>query len=123
MIHQRLREHVESEAGPADREAFVAFLKDTNGSILGGIRGYSHWKWLYISHFWVDPNSRSMGLGSELLQIVETEALKRGCRGVYVDTFDRRARNLYVKNGFQEFGSLVDFPPGSTRFFLQKRIL
>ena len=51
----------------------------------------------------------------------ETEALRRRCVGVHLDTFDFQAPGFYERMGFEVFGVVEDHPPGHRRLYLQKR--
>jgi len=87
---------------------------------LGGVDGYTHWRWLYVSHLWVDDAVRGEGVGSHLMNAIETQARLRGCRAAWLDTFSFQAPGFYESIGYQRFGELPDFPPGSRRHFLWK---
>lgn len=39
---------------------------------------------------------------------------------LYLDTFDFQARPFYERHGYEVFGTLDDYPPGHSRFFLRK---
>jgi ribosomal protein S18 acetylase RimI-like enzyme len=56
-----------------------------------------YWGWLNILALWVSPDLRRRGLGSQLLTRAEAEALARGCRGVYLDTFTYQNVALYTR--------------------------
>lgn len=121
-IHRTLKAEVEAEVGPSDRKALILSAHDESGELRGGLRGYSHWKWLYISHLWVDIGARAHGLGARLMMRAEDEARAQGLMGLYVDTFSPRAARFYEKNGFVETGRIQDFPPGRSRIILSKRL-
>jgi hypothetical protein len=50
----------------------------------------------------------------------EAEAIRRGCRGAWLDTFSFQARGFYERPGYSIFGTIENFPPGHRRFFLKK---
>ena len=50
---------------------------------------------------------------------MQTEALRRGCRAAYLDTFSYQARPFYEKLGYEVFGTLDDYPLGHQRFFMR----
>jgi GNAT superfamily N-acetyltransferase len=56
------------------------------------------------------------------MQQAEQEAMRRGCREMWVDTYAFQARSFFEKLGFTVFGRLdgpaLIFP----RFFLKKRL-
>ncbi len=53
---------------------------------------------------------------------IENHAWLRGCRGSWLDTFSFQAPRFYQAIGYQQFGELPDFPPGSRRHFLWKSL-
>jgi len=61
-------------------------------------------------------------VGRALLRAAEREATGRGCRHVYLDTFDYQARPFYEREGYTVFGVQEDYPPGHRRFFMQKAL-
>lgn len=120
-IHENLKDEIEFDLKlEAKRSPFVAIVHDPDGVFRGGLRGFSHWNWLYISHIWIETAFRSGGLGAQLLMHAEHEAKKRKLSGLYVDTFNLQTRDFYIRHGFKEFGRIPNFPPGQTRFFLVK---
>ena len=90
--------------------------------ILGGVDGYTHWRWLFVGHLWVRDDVRGQGIGRQLVNMIEHEALLRGCGAAWLDTFSFQAPAFYQGIGYREFGQLHDFPPGSNRHFLWKRL-
>jgi GNAT superfamily N-acetyltransferase len=121
-IHDHLRQHIELEVGASERCALTITAKDDKGVLLGGARGFSHWRWLYISHLWVDKSARSLGLGAKLISSIESEAKTRSCAGLYVDTFSPKARDFYIRQGFEDFGRLDEMPLKGARYYLKKRL-
>jgi GNAT superfamily N-acetyltransferase len=111
----------EATAGPEDWRA-LAVLARSGGVVIGGLRGYSHWSWLFVNQLWVVEQARSRGIGSELMARAEAEAATRGCVGVHLDTFDFQALPFYEQLGYEQFGRLDDFPPGHNRYFLVRRL-
>ena len=51
-----------------------------------------------------------MGIGARLLKSAETEAKKRRCKYVFLDTFSFQAPDFYKKYGYQERFVLEDYP-------------
>jgi GNAT superfamily N-acetyltransferase len=90
--------------------------------ILGGASGDTHYGWLYLSALWVDEGVRGRGWGRRLIRLFEEEGIARGCHGAWVDTYGFQAPVFYERVGYREFGRLDEFPPGSARHFLSKRL-
>ena len=95
---------------------------DSHGNIIGGILGGTYWGWMYIDVLWVDESHRKMGVGSKLLAEAETEAVRRGCHHVHVDTMSWQAPDFYKKHGYGVIGILPDIPSGNQKYLLMKAL-
>lgn len=102
------------------RLCFVVQTPDQD--IVGGVLGLTYWDWFYIELMWVKDELRGQGYGRRLMTIAEDEARKRGVKNAYLDTFSFQAPTFYKKLGYKVFGELQNFPPGHTRYFLQKQL-
>ena len=110
-------------AGPEGWQRLAVLLRNADGGVAAGLLASTHWNWLFVSHLWVGEALRGQGIGRTLLEAAEQEAVRRGCEHAWVDTFSFQARGFYERLGWERFGQLADFPPGHTRYFLQKRRL
>jgi len=111
----------DQHAEPEHYQRLVLFARDASERIVGGLLGYTHWRWLFVENLWVDESLRGLGVGRDLMQAAEDEAHRRGCQHSYLDTFDFQALGFYQKLGYELFGQLEDYPLGHTKYFLQKR--
>src|SRR5204863_4299308 len=77
-------------AGPMDYSALMIGARDADKKIIGGLVAHvqSGWKWMHVHRLWVDESHRRAGIGRLLLEAAETEARKRGCLHVGVETFE-----------------------------------
>jgi GNAT superfamily N-acetyltransferase len=98
------------------------FLRAADQTLAGGLLGDTYWGWLYVRVLWLDERVRRQGLGEQLLQAAEQEALRRGCRHAHLDTMSFQALPFYEKQGYTVFGVLEDLPAGHSRIFLQKKL-
>lgn len=112
----------QADVGPAERKALAVLVRDGKGLIVAGISGYTAWGWLYVQWLFVAESHRGQGLAGQMLAAAEAEAIKRGCRGAYIDTFNPQALNVYERAGYRVFGALPDFPKGRSRSFLSKTL-
>ena len=87
---------------------------------MGGAYGRVNWTWLDVSLLWVAAGDRNQGLGSKLLEEIETAAVARGCTCAHLETFGYQARPFYERHGYEVFATLDDYPPGHQRFFMRK---
>ncbi len=93
------------------------------GDAVGGLCGYSILRHLFVELLFVPENLRLAGWGTALMKMAEAEAAKRGCVGVWLDTFSFQAPGFYERLGYSIVGEIEDFPPGHSRFFLAKKVL
>ena len=108
------------DVGPRDYEPLVLALRDADGAVVGGAYGATMWSWLMLDGLWVDAALRGRGLGGRLLGEAEAVARRRGCRAVWLDTFDFQARPFYERQGYRVVAELEGFPPGHTHYRLRK---
>ena len=76
---------------------------------------------LFVAGLFVTDAWRGRGLGSALLSRAEIYAAVQGCGNAWLDTF--QARSFYLRQGWEVFGSLPEYPAGQTRYFMRKRLL
>ena len=107
--------------GPARPRLLVIPIRDDNGSVAGGLWGYTLFEWLHVQMLFVPQPLRRLGVGAALMASAEAEARARGCRGAHVDTFSFQAAPFYQRLGFSLFGKLGDCPPGHDRLYFHKR--
>ena len=99
----------------------AVLVRDETGAIAGGLTGRTSAAWLYVELFWLPETLRGTGLGKRMMVAAEAEAVRRGCIGAHLDTYDYQAPGFYQKLGYEVFGSIEDHPPGHTRFWMRKR--
>jgi ribosomal protein S18 acetylase RimI-like enzyme len=122
LIHN-LVSYNDTQAEKENWRGLGIFIRDEMGKMAGGLHGYTHWGWLFISHLWVAEELRGQGYGTRLVTLAEEEASRRGCQHAHLDTYDFQALGFYQKLGYEVFGVLEDYPSGHTRYFLQKHVL
>lgn len=105
---------------PVDPSPFNVVLRDDDGTIVGGCLCETRWNWMFVDVLWVGESHRGAGYGTKLLAAAEDEARRRGCTKAHLDTISFQARPFYEKLGWRLFGTLEDYPPGHTRYYLQK---
>lgn len=121
-IGDNLARFNEADVGPSGRIGLAVVLREPDGTIVGGISGYTAWGWLYVQWLWLAEAQRGAGWAGRMLSAAEDEARHRGCHGAYIDTFNPVALKVYQRQGYTPFGRLEDFPKGRTRTFLNKTL-
>jgi len=122
LLFDRLSQANVERTGDGRIVRLCVTARDSGTALMGGVYGEIYWGWLNILALWVSPQLRRRGLGTQLLSRAEVEALAKGCRGVYLDTFTFQSVALYTRAGYEVFGTLEQFPNGHSRHFLRKRL-
>lgn len=99
------------------------FVRDLNDKVVGGIVGDIFGNWVYISLLWVAESLRNQGYGSQLVNLLESEAIKLGCNSAHLDTYSFEARPLYERLGYELFAELEDYPTGFSKYFMKKKLI
>jgi ribosomal protein S18 acetylase RimI-like enzyme len=121
LLVRRLVASNDRMAPPENHERLAVFAS-ADDELVGGVSGFTHWGWLFVSHLWVDETRRRRGLGSDLMDEIERAAALRGAQAVHLDTYDFQALGFYEARGYRVFGQLADYPPGHTRYFLTRNL-
>jgi GNAT superfamily N-acetyltransferase len=95
---------------------------DSDG-VAGGLYGTTWMSYLQVNLLFVPEKMRGADIGRKLIMEAEAEAIRRGCSAATLDTFSFQARGFYERLGYSVFGTLDDYPPGHSRFYLTKRLV
>lgn len=113
----------EARTGRDDYRPLILVIQDPAGQVIGGLWGRTAYDWLFVELLFVPESLRGRGLGADLMQRAETEAVGRGCHSAWLDTFEFQARGFYERLGYMCFGELQDYPVGSARYFMTKVLI
>jgi len=101
-------------------QPILVFLRNEQHQVMGGAYGWANFGWLHIRVLWLREDQRQRGWGTRLVQATEAEAIKRGCRHSYLETFSFQALGFYQKNGYRVFGELEKVAGDHKWYFLKK---
>lgn len=116
-----IRGHNDSLLGPTDRKDVFIPITAEDGSVDGGLIGYTGRGWLYVELLFVPDRLRGQGIAAKLLALAEEEARTRGCIGAYIDTINPVACRTYERAGYSVFGRIEDFTKSYDICWLIKR--
>src|SRR5262249_40374497 len=117
LLNDALYQFNARATGVGDGRTLAIFIRDASGPIRAGIHG---WTWAgtgFVQAIWVHEDLRQRGLGARLLQAVEDEARRRGCRELHLDTHSYQAPGFYRRCGYEAIGELPGWPANTTRIF------
>lgn len=120
VIGDLIRSYNCSKREAAESEPLNLYVEDDSGELMAGIVAETFGNWLEIEYLFVKEDLRGQGIGSQLLQQAESEAKKRNCRSVFVNTYQFQAPTFYEKQGYKEVFTLRDYPYTGQRHYYQK---
>src|SRR5688572_32846981 len=87
-------------------ESVSAFVRDGEGRIVGGCHGWTTLGYVHIDVLWLKEDLRRKGYGRKILEAIEGEAKRRGCKLAELETLSFQSLEFYLKNGYTIFGEL-----------------
>ena len=110
--------------GISDHRPLAVVVQDpATGETVGGVSGRTSLGLLFLDVFYLPARFRGSGLGSRILEMVEEEGRKRGCRAAVLYTISFQAPGFYQRHGWRIFGEIPCDPPGTSRIFMTKELL
>jgi len=98
-------------------------VRQPDGEAVGGVEAGTAYGWLYVHDLWLPENCRGQGLGTQLMDAIEAEAVERDCKNAWLSTFSYQAKPFYLKRGYVEFAKLDNYPASNQLFFLRKPLI
>lgn len=120
VIGDLIRSYNRSKREAAESEPLNLYVEDDSGELMAGLVAEAFGNWLEIEYLFVKEDLRGQGIGSQLLQQAESEAKKRNCRSVFVNTYQFQAPAFYKKHGYKKVFTLKDYPYTGQRHYYQK---
>ncbi|MEX3945977.1 GNAT family N-acetyltransferase, partial [Paraburkholderia sp. BR10937] len=105
------------------RPLAVSVSHPETGEIVAGLLAGTNYGQLHVLVLFVQEELRGAGIGSRLMLLAEEEACRRGCSGAWLDTYSFQARAFYERLDYTVFGTIDNYPPGHSRFFMKKPLL
>ena len=102
-IYEMLKEYNLNHRETSQNTPVGVFLEDASGGKLAGLTGETFGNWLCIQFLFVSESLRGQGIGSRLLDAVESEARQRGCKYAFVDSFSFQAPAFYKNMDTERF--------------------
>ena len=122
IIGDLIRSYNRSKREVAESESLNLYVEDDSGELMAGLIAETFGNWLEIEYLFVKEDLRGQGIGSQLLQQAESEAKKRNCRYVFVNTYQFQAPAFYQKQGYKEVFTLKYYPYDGQRHYYQKNL-
>jgi ribosomal protein S18 acetylase RimI-like enzyme len=98
----------------------VCVARVASGEVIGGAIARTWGECCEIQQLWVAPPYRRRGVARQMIELVEAESRKRGCKLVYLETFSFQAPQLYRSVGFEVACEFRGFPDKVTKYIMRK---
>jgi len=120
LLEEQINAFNEASTGITDGKLLAVFLREADGSSLGGLFGWTWGGTCYVRFLFVPTHLRRQGYGSRLMAMVETEARARGCHQIALETHDFQAPAFYERLGFRVTGGIEAYPLGYRQLTMVK---
>jgi len=105
-----------------DVRPLSCFAEAADSRVAGGVVGRTWGECAEVQQLWVQDAARKQGLGTALMRRFEAEALSRGCKRIYLDTWSFQARDFYVALGYEIRLKIEGFGPGIIKYSLVREL-
>lgn len=123
VIQGGLADYNAAKADYRDSRPLAALVRDPDtGAAVGGMIGRTSYGLLFIDLVYLPETMRGQDIGGRLLQMMEQEGARRGCRSAFLLTISFQAPGFYERHGWMEFGRIACDPPGTVRIFMSKTL-
>lgn len=120
-IEERLYEFNAATTGHHDG-LDLGFVVEDEREVVAALAGYTWGGICEVRTLWVHPDRRGLGLGSALMTRALEEARTRGCRLMFLATYDFQAPDFYARLGFETIATIPDKPLGHTEYIMRRTL-
>ena len=121
-IDKGLSEFNEQSADLASVRPLHVVARDERGQLIGGLVGRTWGLCCEILVLWVEKNARQSGIGTTLVRHAETEAARRGCVTVFLETFSFQAPEFYSRLGYKTKHQIDGMPDGICKSYMLRQL-
>ena len=100
----------------------LGFVVEDAGEMVAAATGYTWGGICEVRALWVHPDRRRGGLGSALMTRAIDEARARGCRLMFLSTYDFQAPDFYARLGFDTIATVADKPLGHVEHIMRRTL-
>ncbi len=122
LLDDRLYEFNARATGYDDGELLSASVEEATGQTIAGVTGHTWGGCCKVTRLWVHESKRGTGIGTALMQAVETEAMRRGCEQIVLSTHSFQAPGFYEGLGFTRVAAVHGDPKDHADLFYVKRL-
>jgi len=126
FVEQQLLNSLRQDLAQSNNARFVLVAKTDQDRLVAGLVANASYGWLLIKALWVEEAQRRQGLGTSLMNQIESRGHQIGCHSAWLDTSSPPSKLFYEKLGYRQFSMLRNSPdqnPAShCRWFMSKTL-
>ena len=122
FLADRIYEFNSKATGYFDGKLLAGSIRDDAGKVIAGFSGHTWGGCCVIAHLWVHELKRGRGLGQSLVQVIEAEAMRRGCEQIVLSSHSFQAPRFYERLGYEMQAVIRDQPKGYANVVYVKRV-
>jgi GNAT superfamily N-acetyltransferase len=111
--------HGRAQAHDGNAKAISCLVRDGERVVAGGT-GRTEYNRLFVAYLWVAEDLRGQGLARRVLEALESEAAKRGCKDALIETLDDTVANLYRHLGYKAIAEVKGYVGRFNRHIMLK---
>jgi GNAT superfamily N-acetyltransferase len=119
VVSEGVFSHGRAQAWDGQAEPISCLVRDGSRVVAGG-SGRTEYQRLFVSHLWVYEELRRQGLARRILQALESQAARRGCRDALIETLDDGVASLYGQLGYRSVAVVAGYVGPFNRHILLK---
>ncbi|MCY7389463.1 MAG: GNAT family N-acetyltransferase [Burkholderiales bacterium] len=100
----------------------AVFARGATENVVGGAVGRTWGQCCELQQLWTVEEARGQGIGTQLMNRFETEATRRACWLIYLDTFTFQARPFYESRGYRVVLETQGFTNGIVKYTMHKHL-
>jgi len=119
IVSQGVFSHGRAQAWDGHAEPISCLVRDGSRVVAGG-SGRTEYARLFVNYLWVSVELRRQGLGRRILEVLESESVRRGCRDALIETLDDGVAALYGRLGYRSLAVMPGYVGRFNRHTLVK---
>jgi GNAT superfamily N-acetyltransferase len=122
VVSEGVFSHGRAQARDGNAEPISCLVRDGSRVVAGG-SGRTEYQRLFVSHLWVYEELRQQGLARRILQALESQAARRGCRDALIETLDDGVAAFYGRLGYRSVAVVAGYVGPFNRHILVKPLV
>lgn len=122
FLDQKIAEFNWARWEVSERKPIAIKITNDENEVIAGAAGRTFGDWLMINTLWVSESLRGQKVGSQVLENIESAAIKRGCKKALLDTLNFQAMPFYQLHGYEIQWTQQGYPKTGCKYYMVKAL-